>query len=139
MIYAIGPEAKIPSNLPNHLFYGLFRCLPREAVGKIPVADCEGYYYDKKRGIGSILPCYITGIDAKVCHKTNRVCLHIKKNPNTLFDYDLEYICFDEKQIEPTTIWKDTVSPEIVPKIKSSLIEFADFFGDLSIEFVTQG
>lgn len=137
MIYAIGQEVKHPTSILNiHLYYGLFRSTSRSQFGGMKVADAEGYFFDKKRSLGVILPYYLTNLDGAIHHTTNSVKLDCKESTPGIFH--ISYIVQDSKSGEWVNIWKDIVPESDLLKIKSSLIEFADFFADLSLEFVTQ-
>lgn len=139
MIYALGKDVHIPSQITQSLLmFGLFRANKRQNSNLLMIADCEGYFFDLKRNVGYIAPYYCTGIDAEIQHVTDTIRLSIKKSETDLFCSDVEYLVQRSDNDEPLRIWKISADPVQLEKIKSGFLEFADFFGNLSVEFVTQ-
>jgi hypothetical protein len=139
MIYAIGKDIHIPTQITSTLLcYGLFRANKRQNSSLLMVVDCEGYFFDIRRNVGFIAPYYTTGIDGSIQHATDSVRLDIKKSESDLFCYDVSYKIIQPATNETIQIWKISSDMSQLEKIKNSFTEFADFFGNLSVEFVTQ-
>lgn len=131
-IIQIGNNPRHTPILPENFFFGLLSSWTEQRM-HIPYAYGEGYFFDLRRGKGTILPYCATNVDGNQQIKADRIRLDaITPEDEMCLIPKIVWTGFCENR--EFKIWESYLPVKWSANLVSAIDEFKSFFPGLTVE-----